>query len=168
VDVTLTNAGIPAIEPGDTMLASAGLRTCGQWWAGVRDPADPVVSPLYADLTGLPPATIFQGDRDLFLPDVMLLDQRIRESGGISSLVVARGGFHVYVGAPWVPEAKYALDRAAAVVAGTTLSDRRAEAPRGSHDACRSWISSTISFVAQCHRSCLSLSLAGGQHWPVF
>jgi len=119
VDVTMTNPGIPAMEPADIMLVAAGLRTCGKWWAGSRDPADPAVSPIHADLAGLPPVSIFQGDRDLFLPDVTLLDQRIRQTGGDSSLTVAKGGFHVYVGAPWVPEAKYALDRAAAAIAGS-------------------------------------------------
>lgn len=61
---------------------------------------------------------IFQGDRDLFLPDVTLLHQRIRQAGGDSTLTIARGGFHVYVGAPWTPEARIAHNLAGRAIRG--------------------------------------------------
>jgi acetyl esterase/lipase len=61
--------------------------------AGRRAATDPVISPLYADLGRLPPVSIFQGDHDLFLPDVALLDQRIRQAGGTNTLTIAPGGF---------------------------------------------------------------------------
>jgi RND superfamily putative drug exporter len=118
VDVTLANPAIEPLEARDTMLASAPLRTCGNWWAGQHATTDPVVSPLYADLSHLPPACIFQGDRDLFLPDVSLLHEHIVQAGGTSTLTIARGGFHVYVGAPWTPEARFALDFAGRVIRG--------------------------------------------------
>jgi RND superfamily putative drug exporter len=122
VDVTLANPDIQAVERRDTMLASAPLRTCGTWWAGRRVTTDPAVSPLYADLGHIPAVSIFQGDHDLFLPDVTLLDQRIRQAGGASTLTIAPGGFHVYVGAPWTPEARNALDLAGRAIRG---DDRR-------------------------------------------
>jgi len=119
VDVTMTNPGIAAIEPRDIMLASPGLQVCGTWWAGRHDTTDPTVSPVYGELGGLPPIITFQGDHDLFLPDVTTLHARILRAGGASSLIVAPGAFHVYVGATWTPEAKLALDRTAAVIAAT-------------------------------------------------
>jgi epsilon-lactone hydrolase len=120
VDVTLDNPDIAALERTDVMLTTVGLRQCGKWWAGTRELTDPAVSPLHANLAGLPPITIFQGDRDLFLPDVAVLDRRIRQAGGDCRMNIAEGGFHVYMGAPWIPEAQEALDQTAAVIAATT------------------------------------------------
>jgi epsilon-lactone hydrolase len=118
VDVTMSNPEIAAIEPRDIMLTSAALRVCGTWWAGRHDTTNPLVSPLYGDLGGLPPITTFQGDHDLFLPDVRRMHDSISRAGGANSLTVAAGGFHVYVGATWTPEAATALDRTATVIAG--------------------------------------------------
>ncbi|TDZ96396.1 alpha/beta hydrolase [Mycobacteroides salmoniphilum] len=119
VDVTMANPDIAAIEPRDVMLASAGLRACGTWWSGGRQTTDPRVSPLLGNLIGLPPVSTFQGGYDLFLPDVTRLHERIQQAGGSSSLTIAPGGFHVYVSAPWTPEARAALDKAATVLRGT-------------------------------------------------
>jgi acetyl esterase/lipase len=87
----------PGDRGGHTVECEFRLRCPG----GRRDRLDPAVSPLYADLSGLPPVYTFQGDHDLFLPDVTLLNRRINQGGGHSTFTVAEGGFHVYVGAPW-------------------------------------------------------------------
>ncbi|WP_431233077.1 alpha/beta hydrolase [Mycolicibacterium psychrotolerans] len=120
VDVTMTNEGIAPLERRDSMLFPEQLRQCGAWWAGRRSSTDPLVSPLYANLSGLPPMWSFVGDHDLLLPDVVELRERVVASGGSCQLTVARGGFHVYVGAPWTPEARRAIDIAASVVGGNT------------------------------------------------
>jgi monoterpene epsilon-lactone hydrolase len=119
VDATMSNPDIAALEARDTMLYAPALRTCGAWWAGRRDVTDPSVSPIYANMSGLPPVSIFQGGHDLLLPDAALLCERIQEAGGSSSLVVAEDGFHVYVAAWWTPEARHALGLAAEAIAGT-------------------------------------------------
>jgi epsilon-lactone hydrolase len=116
VDITMTNPDITRIEPRDVMLTSAQLELCGRWWADHRATTDPAVSPIYADLHGLPPIHLFVGEHDLFLPDITLLHQRLHEAGTASTLTVAPGGFHVYVGAPWIPEARAALDRSAGII----------------------------------------------------
>jgi len=117
VDVTMRNPDIGLYQERDGILNAEQLRTCGAWWAGKRDVTDPAVSPLLGDLSGLPPVRIFQGDHDIFAPDVVALDARIRESGGNCDLRMVRGGFHVFVGAPWVPESRRALDQTADTIA---------------------------------------------------
>jgi monoterpene epsilon-lactone hydrolase len=116
VDVTLTNPGAAAIAPLDHMLASPGLVAAGRLWAGDLDPRDPLVSPLYADLSGLPPVHTYQGDHDILYADAEELTRRILRAGGLSELRVTRGGFHVFPGAPWIPEARVALTRMARVL----------------------------------------------------
>ncbi|WP_157897084.1 alpha/beta hydrolase [Mycobacteroides salmoniphilum] len=117
LDVTLRNPLIADIAPRDVMLNPEQLRTCGQWWAGSRSTTDPAVSPLRASLAGLPQVHTFIGDHDILLPDAELMHRSIQHEGGKSTLTIAKGGFHVYVGAPWIPESRQALNRAAQVIA---------------------------------------------------
>jgi acetyl esterase/lipase len=50
---------------------------------------DPAISPLYADLSGLPPALFLVGDKDPLLDDTQMLAERWAQAGGDAELVVA-------------------------------------------------------------------------------
>jgi acetyl esterase/lipase len=70
-----------------------------RWFAGffVPDPArrrDPDVSPLYADLAGLPPALFTVGTLDPLLDDSLFLHARWIAAGGHAELAVWPGGIH--------------------------------------------------------------------------
>lgn len=116
LDITMSNPGITAIAPLDHMLAAPGLVEAGRLWAGDLDPRDPLVSPLYGDLAGLPPVHTYQGDHDLLYPDAEEAHRRILRAGGESHFHLTRGGFHDFPGAPWIPEARVALANMAAVL----------------------------------------------------
>jgi len=118
VDVTMGNPDVAGLAHLDRMIAPAGLAAAGRWWAGDLDPRSSLVSPLFGDLAALPPVHTHQGDHDVLYADAVLLDARIRAAGGSSTLDVYPGAFHDFVGAPWTPEARLALKRAAAVIAG--------------------------------------------------
>lgn len=112
LDLTLADPAARALEPRDPMLAVEGLRLGGEWWAGDQDPAGPYFSPLHADLSNLPPISVFQGDQDIFLPDTRNFVAKLREQGTPIDYTEAKGGFHVYMGATFTPEARAALDKA--------------------------------------------------------
>lgn len=118
VDVRLTTPDAWTRQRLDPTLRVPGLRARGVAWAGDRSLDDPVVSPLTGDLEGLPPLTVAVGDRDVFHADVLALARRARAAGTDVELVEAPGGFHVYPGAFWTPEARTALDRLAARTRG--------------------------------------------------
>lgn len=61
-----------------------------------RDLRDPMISPLYADLTGLPPCFLSVGTQDPLLDDSLFLHQRLQAAGVSSELAVAPGGCHVF------------------------------------------------------------------------
>lgn len=90
----------------DPTLRCAGLRAAGEWWAGPLGLDHPQISPIRADLRGLPPTVIFQGERDIFLADSVEFSRRARAAGSPVRLVTAADGFHVYVGAYWTREAR--------------------------------------------------------------
>lgn len=118
VDVTMADPASAELGSRDTLLGVEGLREAGRLWAGDADPRDPSVSPLYGDLSGLPPVYTYQGDHDVLLPDVKTLTRRIQDSGGRAELRIARGGFHVHVAATWTPESRRALAHAQRVLRG--------------------------------------------------
>lgn len=91
------------------MLRAETLRACGRLWAQGHEARDPAVSPLFADLAGLPPVHIFQGGCDILAPDVQLLASELRQLGNPGTFTFVPGAFHVYVGAVWTPEARTAL-----------------------------------------------------------
>ena len=117
LDVTMGNPAIDALVPLDHLLAPPGLVAAGAWWAGGLDPRSPLVSPLFGDPHGLPPVVVYQGGHDLFSADATLLCEKIAAAGGDARLEFSPGAFHVFVGAPWTPEARRALEHAAAFLA---------------------------------------------------
>ena len=57
---------------------------------------DPDVSPIHADLKGLPPALFTVGTRDPLLDDSLFMASRWSSSGNSSDLAVYPGGAHVF------------------------------------------------------------------------
>ena len=61
------------------------------------DPADPLCSPLFGDLTGFPPSLLFVGGDEVMLDDTRMLHQKLVKSGCRSKLIVAPERWHAYV-----------------------------------------------------------------------
>lgn len=81
LDVSMDNPEIPAVEPLDPVLSAEALRLAGLRYAGGDDPADSRVSPLFGDLRGLAPITLFTGTADILNPDARKLRARMRAEG---------------------------------------------------------------------------------------
>ncbi|WP_179470410.1 alpha/beta hydrolase fold domain-containing protein [Mycolicibacterium vinylchloridicum] len=63
-------------------------------WAGDLDPADPLVSPIYGSLDGLPPTTVYTSSRDLLTQQALRLrDKAIAEDADFT-FVLREGQFH--------------------------------------------------------------------------
>ena len=60
------------------------LALAKNYLGGQGDPCDPLVSPLYADLAGLPPLLIQVGDRETVLDDSVMFAEKARAAGGIA------------------------------------------------------------------------------------
>ncbi|WP_243375617.1 alpha/beta hydrolase [Microvirga solisilvae] len=63
----------------------------------VGDRTDPDVSPLYADLKGLPPALFSVGTRDMLLDDTLFMASRYAAAGNKADLAIWPGGCHVFI-----------------------------------------------------------------------
>jgi epsilon-lactone hydrolase len=86
------------------------LALAKNYLGGQGDPYDPLVSPLYADLAGLPPLLIQVGDRETVLDDSVMLADMARAAGIDVNLEVWDGMIHVFqmFGAE-LPEARQAI-----------------------------------------------------------
>ncbi len=73
-------------------------------YAGGRDLKEPLLSPVYGDMKGFPPAILGTGTRDLFLSNTARTHRKLREAGVEADLLVMEGLSHwQYVQLP--PEA---------------------------------------------------------------
>ncbi|MGE0229830.1 MAG: alpha/beta hydrolase [Dehalococcoidia bacterium] len=119
----LPRAGL-LMSPWADMLASGesyvrfgagNLHTMAAAYLGGADPRHPLASPVYADLTGLPPLMVQVGEAEAFLDDSTTLAGRAREAGVDVTLEVWPDMIHVFQSyAPVIPEGQEAIDRAGA------------------------------------------------------
>jgi acetyl esterase/lipase len=104
-DVSLRNPRLAAQARKDPVLSVEYLQPAAAAWAGDLPTDHPGVSPLAADLAGLPPVIVHVGERDLGLPDAELFGERAVAAGVDVDLRVVPGQLHGY----WVlqlPEAR--------------------------------------------------------------
>jgi acetyl esterase/lipase len=77
-----------------------------------HDPSDPLASPVYGDLHGLPPLLIQVGSDEVLLSDSTLFAKRAKEAGVDVTLEVWPGMQHVWqFTASYLPEGREAIER---------------------------------------------------------
>ena len=114
VDLTLAGDTLSEREARDAVLNPAGLRARVPDYVGSADAADPLISPIFGDLRGLPPLLIQVGSNEILLSDALRLAARAALDDVRVTLEVTPGVPHVFQGfAGLLDEAGAALDRAA-------------------------------------------------------
>lgn len=102
LDVTMTDPKIAGID--DPALNVGLLKRSGVQWAGDLDPADPLVSPLFGSLDGLPPTTVYSGSLDALSVDTVRLRAKAIADGAQMTFVLRKGLIHDWAISP-LPEA---------------------------------------------------------------
>ena len=115
VDVSMDNPEAGSLAAVEPMLHLDLMRTHGRWWAGALDVHDWRVSPIYGDMEGLPPVTVFCGTRELLYPDILRCCDRLRAAGVEVDLHVGRGLNHDFPLMP-IPEAERAFEQIAGLI----------------------------------------------------
>ena len=95
-DLALSGASIQSNTKLDPILDPDSLQMYAGYYAGDQDLTLPLLSPLYADLTGLPPLLIQVGSDEILLDDARSLAGRAREAGVNVTLEVWDEMFHVF------------------------------------------------------------------------
>ncbi len=101
----------------DPVVAQGAWDVFGRCYAGERNLRDPLISPLYGDLTGLPPLYLSVGDNEVLLAEVELFADKARAVGVEVTQCVGKGMVHTYpLFVPWIPEASSVFDGIAGFV----------------------------------------------------
>jgi acetyl esterase/lipase len=115
VDLAFTGASMKDAHIEDPLLTYEYLKAGARMYLGSVDPRDPVASPLFGDLSKLPPLLIQVGSDERLLDDARQYAARAARAGSQVRLEVWEGMHHVFqVNVADLPSSGVALDRAAA------------------------------------------------------
>jgi monoterpene epsilon-lactone hydrolase len=81
VDLTCSGATYVTKAAVDPIVARESVTMMAQAYAGAGDPKGSLLSPLYADLRGLPPLLVQVGSDEVLLDDALGLGERARAAG---------------------------------------------------------------------------------------
>ncbi|WP_040771742.1 alpha/beta hydrolase fold domain-containing protein [Rhodopseudomonas sp. B29] len=85
-----------------------------RFYANGHDVADPLLSPIYGNLAGLPPAILTSGTRDLLLSSTVRLHRKLRQSGVDAQLQVFEAMSHAqYLRDDAMPETREVFEEIA-------------------------------------------------------
>ncbi|MBP3465146.1 MAG: alpha/beta hydrolase fold domain-containing protein [Angelakisella sp.] len=97
-DLTCSGESFITNRENDPSLTAELLRFyAGCYTAGGHSEKEPMISPLYGDLTGLPPSLLFAGGDELLLDDARRLHQKLQQCGCRSRMIIAPERWHAYV-----------------------------------------------------------------------
>lgn len=109
VDLECTGASAGPGAVDDPMVSLDALRDMATSYAA-EDLRNPLVSPLHAELAGLPPVQVYVGSREILLDDATRIVDKAEAAGVDVSLEVGDGLIHVWPAFP-IPEAAQTLEK---------------------------------------------------------
>lgn len=109
IDASLENPEVKIDERKDPFMTAKRLATVAKEYAGGADLKDPEISPMFADLDGLPPTLIQVGTADLLISDCRKFHQRCIASGVDVKYEEFPDAFHDFMMLNVLPEAKKAI-----------------------------------------------------------
>jgi epsilon-lactone hydrolase len=109
VDLVLDNPDIDLNERDDPMMTVKRLSSAAREYISDADPRDPLISPTFGDLAGLPPTLIQMGMADLLLWDCRKFYQKCLDAGVDVLYEEVPDAFHDFMMLSFLPEAKRAL-----------------------------------------------------------
>lgn len=95
-DLTLSGASMTSRIAADPSFTPEAIAVRAKDYAGAADPADPRISPVFADLRGLPPLLIQVGTNELLLDDAIRLAARAAAHDVPVTLEVTPGVPHLF------------------------------------------------------------------------
>ena len=112
------------------MIAPDAIRKVARWYHASTPADSPLVSPVFAELSGLPPLLIQVGEREVLQDDATTLANNARQAGVDVTLEVAPGMIHVWHAyAPMLEEGQTAVERAGLFLKKQLLGKSQVQAP---------------------------------------
>ncbi|MBO4228551.1 alpha/beta hydrolase [Bradyrhizobium neotropicale] len=113
VDLAFTGASMKDPAVADPLIGYDYLQDCARKYLGAADSHDPLASPLFGDLRGLPPLLIQVGTDERLLDDAKQYADRARQARVSVELEIFEGMHHVFqLDLAHLESSRVALDRA--------------------------------------------------------
>lgn len=117
VDMAVSSNTYESNRETEEFFFKEGVQALAGMFLGGTDPKDPLASPLYADLGGLPPTYIQVGGDETLLGDSLQLEENARKAGVDVRVDVFPGQLHTFqMAAGHVPESDDAIGKLASWV----------------------------------------------------
>ncbi|MHA1604977.1 MAG: alpha/beta hydrolase [Candidatus Freyarchaeota archaeon] len=111
-DLACTGETLRSKAEVDPFITPEGIEFMARVYLKDADPKNPLASPLYADLKGLPPMLIQVGTSEILLDDSLRLADRAKAAGVNVELDVWEDMIHVFAAfAAFAPEGRQAIER---------------------------------------------------------
>ncbi|MDG4664540.1 alpha/beta hydrolase [Mycobacterium sp. 236(2023)] len=121
LDVSMSDPRSEEIK--DPLLDIPNLARPGAQWAGPAGTADPMASPLFGSLDGLPPTYVYSSSRDLLTVDTLRLRDRVLAEGIPDVTFRLRAGLiHDWYIFPFLPDARAERPNVYADLLGSPVS----------------------------------------------
>ncbi len=95
VDLTLSGESYERNLPCDPSMSLDFLKCCVKSYGD--DPENPFISPIFGDLSQLPPSLIFAAKNELLQSDAQTLHRNLHNSGNVSMLCEKADRWHAYI-----------------------------------------------------------------------
>lgn len=116
-DLAATGESMETRKDADPWLKPDSTRSTPALYLRDVDPRDPHVSPIYADLSGLPPMLVHVGNDEILLDDSVRLVDRANAAGVEVSLKIWDDMWHVFQSFN-IPEGQQSVDEIGGFVVG--------------------------------------------------
>jgi monoterpene epsilon-lactone hydrolase len=111
-DLALTGDSLEERKKDDPLLTREALDHAAALYLGAHDRRDPRASPLYGDLSGLPPVLLHVGGDEILLDDSVRFVTLAEAGGAMAEVNVWQGMTHVFASNLTLQAAKKALQSA--------------------------------------------------------
>ncbi len=129
VDCTLKGETIHRRDGEDPIVEVDTLAYMVSSYFQERTPDDPLVSPIFGNLDGLPPLLIQAGRREVLVDEAVRLAERVEAQGGDVTLELYDERLHIFSLFPFLPNAARALESVGAFA--TRHMNRTQKGPEG-------------------------------------
>ncbi|MGY4103634.1 alpha/beta hydrolase [Nocardia sp. R16R-3T] len=116
-DLTQGSASMADRSGRDVLVTKDQLDANATAYLGAGDRTNPLASPLYGDLVGLPPLLVQIGTEEILFDDTERIAEKVRAAGGRVEVQIEEGMPHVHqILLGRLPEASASIERAGAFI----------------------------------------------------
>ncbi len=119
LDFTASGASVDLYDGKDVAVSRGSIANLAEAYLQGHDPQDPIASPVFGELGGLPPALFLVGSTEVLLDDSQRAATLMSASGGTAQVSLYEDMVHVWpLFSSILPEGLAAIDEAATFLGG--------------------------------------------------